>query len=339
MRQEQFKNRFVQSGQSQSEIDRKWRLHLEKEHYDQIVEAQQYNVNNAPVSPGAGGSRQVGERTTYYGNLIPGMTPPTSDDYKLAVLNTDGTYTAINLLNYEFYGPTSFTAYPYDTDFMWFVSYDSDAEELIWGNIEMSTGVVTEVLRGFASGLQEGPPGPLWHAGEDTFYFLTNGVFFNDPINAEVWALTIGGQAYYAYDVATTQFTPFQFFTYTTVEYPYAIWAVVSAPEGDPQMYLTRLAPDPGNVLVIDQEPILMTINGTPQGPSKITVCVGVKINEENEIIVSLIYGPVETSESYGCIASMDLNGVCTYIQDLGTVDGSSLFLNGLAIYPNENIQ
>lgn len=337
MRQDQFFNKYKSSGQSEDELNRKWRLYKEQRETDELLEMaqQQYNVNNAPVGPGAGGSRQTATPTTYYGNLV--SEGSGGDSLKLAVVNTDGTYTPINLVNYEFYGETSFSAYPYDTDQLWFVSFDSDAEEMVWGNIDMSTGIVTEVLRGFGLEPQEGAPGTLWHAGEETFYLLTNGAFFNDPVNSEVWALTTTGQAYKVYDVGSQIYVPIQFFTYSTIEYPYAIWGIVSPPMGSPEMFITRLVDVEGQLdIPFPQTPVPLTIEGTPYGPAKIIFCLGADVNEENEIVVSLVYSPLESESTYACIASMDLNGVCTYIQDLIS---DTYFLNGLTVYPNENVQ
>ena len=339
MRQDQFFHKYKNTAQSAEELNRKWNLYLEQKQNDELMEMaqQQYNVNNAPVGPGAGGSRQTATPTTYYGNLIADGYGP--DALNLAVINTDGSYTPVNLVNYEFYGPTSFSAYPYDTNFMWFVSADLDAEELVWGNIEMSTGVVTEVLRGFTGELQEGATSTLWHAGEETFYLLTNNAFFNNPANSEVWALTTNGLAYKVYDVGSEIYVPIQFFTYSTIEYPGAIWGIVSPPIGEPTMFITRLVDVEGQLDIPFNEesaPVPLTIEGTPYGPSKVIFCLGADVNEENEIIVSLAYTPIESESSYGCIARMDLNGVCTYIQDLET---DTYFLNGLTVYPNENVQ
>lgn len=316
MRQEQFKNRFTQSAQPQSDIDRKWRLYLEQKNNDELLEMaqQQYTANNAPVGPGAGGSRETAQLTDYYTFNV-NFFDPADGDSVLVRLNNDGTSEAIPLENdYKFYGYTVFTGSNDDATGLYFVSQDEDSEDMVFGKIDMVTGQVTEITRSFPIDTYA-PPNSLWYVGGNTFYFLSESYVINgEQVLPKLVSLNTQGASSL---IAVTE--PLVYSTQAMFSWM-DLWAIVSPPTGlevPPFPYLAGVA-DVEGVLQLQGEPIPITLEGAPQGPSKPIVISGVTVDDELDIIVNMVYGPLTEGFSYGCLARLDLGtAVATYIQPM----------------------
>lgn len=330
MRQEQFNNKFKQAGHSAQELDRKWRLYLEQKENDELMEMaqQQYTAANAPAGlPGGGGSNvsPPAVLTDYYTFNV-NFDDPADGNSVLVRLASDGTSEVIPLENeYKFYGYTVFTDSSDDATRLYFVSQDQDAEEMVFGRINIETGEVEEITRDFPVDTYAAP-NSLWYIGGNTFHFLTESYFVNgSQVLPKVISLDTQGSSA---GVALTNPEEYSI----QAMFPYvanSLWGIVSPPSGTeaPPFPYIGILTDVEGVLQLNQEPDLITLEGAPQGPSKPIIISGLTVNDELEIIVNMVYGPLEEEASYVCLARLDIDTtVATYLQPIESNDGFTSF-------------
>ena len=336
MRQEQFIDKFKHAGHTAAELDRKWRLYLEQKENDELLEMaqQQYTANNAPAGlPGGGGTyaKPASEPTDYYSLQInyEGIGPSTN----LVRLSTDGSVEIILLQNYQFYGYTVFASSWDDPTHLYFISQDLDAEEMVAGLIDMESGQVGEIVR-ISGSIDYSPPASLWYIGENQFNYLTDNNAYSGGSQPKIVYFNTQGYPSIVGNIDYQVYTSLSFFKWNDGIIPANgdLWGIVSASNGPGAPYLAYLANDSGGI-VIDSDPIILTFEGAPTGPAKPGVIFGTTVNNENEVIVNMLYEDLATTSVYPCLARLDMNtAVATFLQDI--YYDNDVYSYGVATFP-----